>query len=139
MAEAGTPVTSEAMSKMMQTNPAVVRKILAGLREQGFVTSEKGHGGGWQLARDLGAVTMYDIYSALDNPTIFAVGNRTEAPGCLVEKAVNRAMNESFEEAEALLLARFKQVTLADLSKDVRQQRDNCAYSQEKVEEHRNV
>ena len=124
---------------MMQTNPAVIRKILAGLREQGFVTSEKGHGGGWQLARDLGTVTMYDIYSALDNPTIFAMGNRTEAPGCLVEKAVNRAMNESFEKAEALLLARFKQVTLADLREDIHQQRDHRAHLQEKVEKHRNV
>lgn len=127
------------MAKMMQTNPAVIRKVLAGLRERGLVTSEKGHGGGWQLAQDLEAVTMHDIYSALDNPTIFAVGNRTEAPGCLVEKAVNRAMNESFEKAEALLLARFKQVTLADLREDVHQQRDNRARLQEKVEEHRNV
>lgn len=139
MSEARTPATSEAMAKMMQTNPAVIRKILAGLRKQGFVTSEKGHGGGWRLARDLEAVTMHDIYSALDHPAFFAVGNRTESPGCLVEKAVNRAMNKSFEEAEALLLARFKQVTLSELREDVRQQRDNNTGSKEQEEEHRNV
>lgn len=127
MAEANGPVTSEMMAKMMQTNPVVIRRILGGLREQGYVTSEKGHGGGWQLACDLETVTLYDIYTALDNPAIFSIGNRTESPACLVEKAVNGAMNESLEEAETLLLARFKQVSLAELSRDVHhqlQQRD---------------
>lgn len=119
MAEANGPVTSEMMAKMMRTNPVVIRRILGGLREQGYVTSEKGHGGGWQLARDLETVTLYDIYTALEHPAIFSIGNRSESPDCLVEKAVNGAMNESLEEAEALLLARFKQVSLAELSRDV--------------------
>lgn len=122
MAEANGPVTSETMAKMMQTNPVVIRRILGGLREQGYVTSEKGHGGGWQLACDLETVTLYDIYSALDHPAIFSIGNRSESPDCLVEKAVNGAMNESLEEAENLLLARFKQVSLAQLSRDVHHQ-----------------
>lgn len=127
---------------MMQTNPVVIRRILAGLREQGLVTSEKGHGGGWRLACDLETVTMYDVYNALDNPAIFSVGNRTESPECLVERAVNRAMNESFEEAEALLLARFKQVSLAELSRDVGQQikqRDDNSCPQEPGKAHQNV
>jgi DNA-binding IscR family transcriptional regulator len=103
------------------------------------VTSEKGHGGGWKLAHDLEVVTMHDIYSALDNPAIFAIGNRTESPGCLVEKAVNRVMNESFEKAEALLLARFKQVKLSELREDVRQQRGNHPRPQEQEEERQRV
>ena len=122
MAEAKGPVTSETMAKMMRTNPVVIRRILGGLREQGYVTSEKGHGGGWQLACDLETVTLYDIYTALDNPAIFSIGNRSESPDCLVEKAVNGAMNESLEEAETLLLTRFRQVRLAELSRDVQHQ-----------------
>src|SRR3546814_14210830 len=51
MAEAGGPLTSASLAKAMQTNPVVVRRILAGLREAGFVRSEKGHGGGWKIAR----------------------------------------------------------------------------------------
>ena len=82
MAEAHGPVTSEAMAKMMQTNPVVIRRILAGLREQGFVISEKGHGGGWQLSCDLNVVTLYDIYVALESPAILAMENRSESPNC---------------------------------------------------------
>lgn len=118
MAEAEGPVTSEAMARAMSTNPVVVRRILAGLREGGFVRSEKGRGGGWTIARDLAAITLRDVYMALGEPELFAMGNRTEAPGCLVEQAVNAALDDAFHDAEALLLARFGAVTLAQLSAD---------------------
>ncbi len=118
MAQAGTPLTSERLAKAMQTNPVVIRRILGGLREAGFVHSEKGHGGGWTIARDLSTVTMRDIYDAIGRPRLMAMGNRTEAPGCLVEQAVNAALDTSFRDAEALLLARFETVTLAALAAD---------------------
>lgn len=138
MAQANGPVTSEAMAKMMQTNPVVVRRILAGLRKQGFVISEKGHGGGWQLSCDLNTVTLHDIYTALDAPAILAMGNRNESPDCLVEEAVNTMMNQAFRDAEALLLARFSEVTLAELSQHVQQrlqERGSCLKQNVNAEE----
>lgn len=118
MAEQEGPATSALLAKAMKTNPVVVRRIMAGLREQGYVRSEKGHGGGWQLANGWEQITLRDIYDALGCPSLLAMGNRTEAPGCLVETAVNTALNQAFEDAEALLLARFGEVTLAMLSED---------------------
>ncbi len=120
MAQHDGPMTSEQMAKAMETNPVVVRRVMAGLREQGYVRSEKGHGGGWTLACDLSKVTLRDIYTALGSPSLLAIGNRTESPGCLVEEAVNAALERSFRDAEAKLLARLGEVTLAALSKDVR-------------------
>jgi len=118
MAEADGPVTSEAMARAMNTTPVVIRRILAGLRDRGFVRSEKGHGGGWTVARPLAAITLVDVYEALEKPELFAMGNRTEAPGCLVEQSVNAALNDAFRDAKALLLERFGAVTLAQLSAD---------------------
>jgi DNA-binding IscR family transcriptional regulator len=114
------PVTSEVLAKAMDTNPVVIRRIMAGLRDQGYVRSEKGHGGGWTLACELSNVTMRDVYMALGSPALLAIGNRAETPGCLVEQAVNAALSQAFEDAETLLLARFGQVTLAALSADLR-------------------
>ena len=120
MAEHEGPVTSAALAKAMNTNPVVIRRIMAGLREQGYVRSEKGHGGGWTLACNLSQVTLLDIYMALGSPTLLAIGNRTQTPDCLVEQAVNAALEKTFHEAERLLLARLGKVTLAKLSTDVR-------------------
>jgi DNA-binding IscR family transcriptional regulator len=116
MAEHKGPVTSEVLAKAMRTNPVVVRRTMAGLREKGFIRSEKGHGGGWTLACDLSKVTMRDIYTALGSPTLLAIGHRSGSTECLIEKSVNAALGDSFEKAENLLLSRFGKVTLAMLS-----------------------
>ncbi|MGE0398025.1 MAG: Rrf2 family transcriptional regulator [Kofleriaceae bacterium] len=112
--------TSEEMATSMDTNPVVIRRIMAGLRDQGLLRSEKGHGGGWTLSCDLAKVTFRDVYTALGEPALLAIGNRTEAPGCVVEQAVNAALGASFDAAEALLLEKFGEVTLARLAADVR-------------------
>ena len=121
MAERDAPVTSEILAKAMDTNPVVIRRTMAGLRDRGYVRSEKGHGGGWTLACDLSRVTLRDIYIALGSPSLLAIGNRTESPGCLVEQAVNAALDHAVHDAEALLLARLGEVTLAMLSADFHQ------------------
>lgn len=120
MAQRPEPMTSEVLARSMETNPVVIRRILAGLRDRGYVQSERGHGGGWTLACDLSKVTLRGVYEALGSPSLLAIGNRTEAPGCLVEAAVNAQLSKSFHDAESLLLARFGEVTLAMLSEDVR-------------------
>lgn len=118
MAETTDPITSEALARAMDTNPVVVRRIMAGLREKGYVRSEKGHGGGWTIACDLERVTLRDVYQALGEPELLAMGNRAEATSCLVEQAVNATLGDAFAEAEAFLLRRFGEVTLAALSAD---------------------
>ncbi len=118
MAHAGR-LTSEEMAAQGDTNPVVIRRTMAGLREAGIVRSEKGHGGGWSLARRPEDVTLHDVYEALGEPTILAIGNRTESPGCVVEKAVNRALSGAFEAAEALLVKELRAVTLAALAREI--------------------
>ena len=118
LAEENGPVTSAMLAKAIHTNPVVIRRIMAGLREYGYVRSDKGHGGGWRLACELSAVTLRDIYTALGSPSLFAMGHRTEIHGCLVEQAVNAALNQAFYDSETLLLSRLGEVTLARLSAD---------------------
>ncbi|MCW7540735.1 Rrf2 family transcriptional regulator [Aquabacterium sp. A7-Y] len=118
MAEMEGPVTSDALAAVMHTNPVVVRRLMAGLRYAGFVSSAKGHGGGWVLSCPLSAVTLRDIHEALGAPALLAVGHRSDNPHCLVEQAVNAALDTTYRDAEALLLARLGEVTLAALSED---------------------
>ena len=131
MAHSEVPLTSEQLSVYLDTNPVLVRRVLAGLRERGYVSSGKGHGGGWSITCDLHKVTLRDIYEAVGSPTVFAMGNRIDHPTCLVEKVVNQSLASAFEEAEALLIERFKDVTLADLSAQF-----NHLYSKHKGEHH---
>lgn len=118
LAEQEAPVTSEALARIMRTNAVVIRRVMAGLRDRGYVRSEKGHGGGWTLSCDLRAVTLRDIYTAIGAPPLFAIGHRNETSGCAVEQTVNAALGDTLHEAETLLLDSFGKATLASLSAD---------------------
>jgi len=113
------PVTSETISRMLDTNPVVVRRTMGGLRAAGYLTSVKGHGGGWTLAKPLDQVTLRDVHEALGSPKLLAIGLADDTPACLVERAVNTALKEVMIEAEQRLLQRFGEVTLGTLSRDV--------------------
>lgn len=110
--------TSETIAKMLSTNPVVVRRTMAGLREAGYVTSSKGHNGGWELATPLDKITMADIYRALGSPEMFALGLANDDPKCLVEKAVNARIGDTLAVAEAMIVDRFGSMTLAEIRDD---------------------
>ena len=69
------------------------------------------------MARPLEKLTLLDIYRAVGEPSIFAVGPAYDMPGCPIEQAVNGTLKEVFNEAEDLLRKRFAGVTLADVAK----------------------
>lgn len=110
------PLTSKLLAQSMGTNPAVFRRTMAGLRDAGLVRSEKGHGGGWRLARPLRQITLLAVYEALDRPNLFAIGNRSRHPDCLVEKGVNAVMADTMAEAEALFVKRFADLKLDEIA-----------------------
>lgn len=58
------------------------------------------------------------LHEALGAPGLVALGFREDRPECLVAQAVNEALNDAVQQAEAALLARLGTVTLAALSHD---------------------
>lgn len=118
MASHDGPITSDALAQCLGTNPVVIRRTMGYLREAGIVAADRGHAGGWRIQADLSSITLRQLHEALGEPAFFAIGNRNDHPECLVEQAVNAALEDAFEQAEVLLLRRFSEITLADLAED---------------------
>lgn len=116
MARHDQPFTSEQIAAMLGTNPVVVRRTMAGLREAGYVISGTGHGGGWTIACDLKKTTLLDIHRAVGGVQVFTIGMDNDNPNCAVERVVNNAIGEAMHRAEALLLEALGAVSLADLA-----------------------
>lgn len=111
----GRAMTSEEIASWLHTNPVVVRRMVAGLREAGILSSTRGHGGGWTLARPTEDITLAEVTAALDERLI-PFSTEPENPRCLVERAVNEALDGVRDEIEKLLSQRLAEVTLADLA-----------------------
>lgn len=115
MARHDGPMTSEAIARLLGTNPVLIRRTMAGLRDAGYVRSEKGHGGGWAIAADLEMVTLLDVHHAVGGPRLFAIGIEHPEPGCQIAAVVNEAVSDALQEAERLLVERLASISLAAL------------------------
>ena len=109
-------MSSTEIAQMLTTNPVVVRRMLAGLRDGGFVETSKGPGGGWRVVKSLDAMTLQDIFDALDRPGMNGSDAAQDHPGCLVEAAVNNTLAEVDEAVTELMLTRYAATTLADIA-----------------------
>ncbi|MET1755702.1 Rrf2 family transcriptional regulator [Novosphingobium sp. RD2P27] len=117
MARYDGPMTSDEIARMLSTNAVVVRRTMAGLREAGYVRSEKGHGGGWVIVADLEVVSLLDIHRAVGGPRLFTIGNEHPNADCAVERVVNEALESALNEAEAMLVSRLGTLSLAELAR----------------------
>ena len=106
--------TSSEIAEHAGTNPVVVRRVLGRLRTAGLLTSERGHAGGWLLARKPDSITLADVYLALDERLI-APGDEEQASTCSVEHALQRRITSVMDEIEQSLIARLGETTLSEM------------------------
>ena len=107
--------TSADIADHAGTNPVVVRRVLGKLREAGLLTSEKGHAGGWRLAKTASSITLADVYLALEERLVSGSGDNAEPSACNVETDLQARVAEVLEEIEESLVARLRETTITDV------------------------
>ena len=63
----GVPLSSEIIAGSVNTNPALIRRLLSMLANAGLTASQLGAGGGALLAREPQTITLLDVYRAVDD------------------------------------------------------------------------
>ncbi|RED18236.1 Rrf2 family transcriptional regulator [Pontivivens insulae] len=104
--------TSAEIAEHAQTNPVVVRRVLGKLRQAGILKAEKGHAGGWQLARAADRISVADIYLALDER--LTPVSEDAPPRCSVEHALERRVSLIMDQAERDLIENLKGLSIAE-------------------------
>lgn len=112
------PLTSDRIAAFHATHPVVVRRVLGLLRARGLVHSEKGHAGGWRLARPAAAITLADVYLAIGEPFLRPAVLSQNA-GCAVVRTMQDTVSAAMTEAEAVLVRHLGARTVADLAREM--------------------
>jgi len=97
------------------TNPVVLRRVLGKLREAGLLTSEKGHSGGWRLAKSADTITLADVYLALGERLVSGREGDAELPQCGVEEGLQARVEGVLKDIEASLVERLRETTITDV------------------------
>lgn len=106
--------TSADIADHAGTNPVVVRRVLGKLRKAGLLASEKGHAGGWRLARSPHQITLADVYIALDE-SLIATGSEEETPDCSIEHVLQKKVASVMQDIERSLIERLAGTTIAEV------------------------
>ncbi len=110
--QTGGPVRAEDLARSQGLPVKFVENILVDLRRAGIVTSQRGGGGGYRLARPASAITPADVIRALDGPLADVRGLRPEAA---TYEGSAEHLRQVWIAARASLRSVLERVTLADV------------------------
>src|SRR5512137_1907190 len=113
------PLTSEFIAGSVNTNPVVIRRILAVLRRAGLVKSQPGVNGGWELVVEPEDITLGGLYQIVRPGTVFALHSQQPNVLCPVGRNIQRGLGSHYQKAQAAMEATLDQTTIADVLKDV--------------------
>ncbi len=66
--EEGKPVTRKQIAKKQGISEHFLEKVFIGLQKKDIIRSIRGPGGGFVLNRKAGDITLWDVYTAVDDP-----------------------------------------------------------------------
>lgn len=118
-ADGAKPLTSEAIASSVDTNPVVIRRVMASLRVSGLVTSRPGVNGGWRLTKTPASITLCKVFESVQEDELLAMHAHPN-PRCPIGGHIRDSLHEVFAEAEKALHGSLSNQTIADVLEDVR-------------------
>jgi Rrf2 family protein len=101
--------TSTDIAEKLDTNPVVVRRVLASLQQAKLIESQKGPTGGSRLLKSPKAITLADVYKAVETSSLFHVPHVRAAGPVRVNGALEKiflgSMSALFDDLEKTSLS----------------------------------
>jgi Rrf2 family protein len=116
----GTPMSSAALAKSVNTNPAFLRQLLGRLRDAGLVEVTMGPNGGAVLARAATKLSLADVYAAIEPDAPARLHASDPNPACPVGRNIVPLLDGVMQDVESAALSRLAGVTIAGLAQQVR-------------------
>lgn len=104
--------TSEFIAASASTHPARVRRVLAPLVRAGLVLAREGGGGGYVLARRPEAITLGEVFGAVEQGRVLPLHPRGPNTRCPVGAGIVPALEDLEKELEAAVREALSRRTL---------------------------
>lgn len=118
------PVTSEWIAGSVNTNPVVVRRILAAFARAGITRNSRGVAGGSVLAREAAKISLKEIYLAVADTGGPALHHQPPNPDCPVGKNILPVLQDIMRRAEAAKEEELAGISVLDVLASVQQRQE---------------
>jgi Rrf2 family protein len=112
-------VPSAEIASSVDTNPVVIRRLLAALVKAKLVLTRKGAAGGFSLARNPAGISLLEIYRAVEPAPMHGMDRFNPNHRCPVGARIEQILQDVFAKAQAAMEAELGGVTIADVEKQL--------------------
>lgn len=114
-------ISSEYLSKALNTNPAFIRKLVSKLVNAGLIDSFRGKSGGIKMAKAPSAISLKEIYLAsIEDKKLISVHKKPVLKHCPVSCCIDNVLKDISEGIEDSTTAYLSKKSLSDLMKKVK-------------------
>ncbi len=114
-------VTSEFLAKSVNVNPVVIRRLLSQLKSAGLISVTRGSGGA-EVARPLEAITVLDVYRAVECVERGQLFRFHENPNtqCPVGRNIHAVLDDRLVQIQDTMEREMATMTMADIVRDTK-------------------
>jgi Rrf2 family protein len=109
------PVCSNAIAESVHTNPVVIRRLMSELEKSAIVKSTAGRTGGFELGRPAPAISLADVYSAVEDATVFRMHKMDPNALCPVAVQLKSVLSKPLRAAEDAMTCALGKTSLQDV------------------------
>lgn len=109
------PVCSNAIAESVHTNPVVIRRLMSELEKSAIVKSTAGRTGGFELGRPAPSISLADVYSAVEDETVFRMHKIDPNALCPVATQLKSVLCKPLRAAEEAMTSALGKTTLQDV------------------------
>ena len=110
------PVCSTIVAKSVHTNPVVIRRLMSELEKAKLVRAVAGRSGGFELERGADAITLADVYRAVEHETVFRMHKIDPHAACPVAAQIGKILSGPLRAAEGALASSLAKTTLREVA-----------------------
>jgi len=115
----GEAVRSDTIAESVNTNPVVIRRLLACLARCGLVSTQLGTGGGARLAKSADDITLLEVHEAVEVGPLFETPRASPNSECHIGANILPVLDRFTSRAERALQAELAKVTVAQVSRSI--------------------
>ncbi len=109
------PVCSNAIAESVHTNPVVIRRLMSELEKSAIVKSTAGRTGGFELARPALAISLADVYGAVEDESMFRMHKTDPNAECPVACQLKSVLAKPLKAAETAMTSALGTTSLDDV------------------------
>lgn len=114
------PVKSEYIACLVKTNAVVIRRLLCELSKANLIESQSGANGGSWLKKDAKAISLWDIYQAIEMGEVFSLHKPDEETSCQISCNIAEVLTEVQTRIDSAIERSLDEIKLSDILQKLR-------------------